>query len=300
MKKKVWIVRAGDGATVAEIVRRAGEDLVAVEEGRVFRGKKRVARADERVSVGDEISIGSRKAAVDVPILFDRDGLVACLKPAGIPTVPDEGGAAHALVALVAKKIGARDLRVTSRLDREVSGVVIFARDAGAERRLKSARARGAYRRRYVALARASAAESGRWTWPIGRGRDARHRAVDGPEAKDAETRFRVVARAGDVALLALDPITGRTHQIRVHASHAAMPLLGDRDYGGQTRITLSDGRVLAIARIALHCARVAVAGVEASAPIPKELADLWSALGGAPEAWNTATSCELDSPSSP
>jgi 23S rRNA-/tRNA-specific pseudouridylate synthase len=283
------------------------------------------------VRPGDEVAIGPRREAVDVPILFDRDGLVACVKPAGIPTVPDEGGAAHALVRIVATKIAAEDLRVTSRLDREVSGVVLFARDATAEERLKLARARGEYRRRYVALARyrstsinvdrvdrvdrvdprgrpdprdrreppeGAAGAWGTWAAPIGRGRDARHRAVNGPDAKASTTRWRIVERSGqaDVALLAVDPVTGRTHQIRVHASDAGMPLLGDRDYGGPTRLTLDDGRTIATARIALHCARVALPEVEAEAPVPDALRDLWSALGGAAEAWDTAVSCDFAS----
>ena len=54
--------------------------------------------------------------------------------------------------------------------------------------------------------------------------------------------------------------MTGRTHQIRVHASHAGAPLLGDRDYGGPTRLTLPGGRVLAPTRIALHAAKVRIA----------------------------------------
>ena len=62
-----------------------------------------------------------------------------------------------------------------------------------------------------------------------------------------------------DYALLAVEPQTGRTHQIRVHASHAGAPLLGDRDYGGAARVTLAGGRTVALARIALHAARVSV-----------------------------------------
>jgi 23S rRNA-/tRNA-specific pseudouridylate synthase len=190
---------------------------------------------------------------------------------------------------------------VTSRLDRDVSGVVIFARDARAEEELKRARAEGRYRRRYVALAANTPAvtEWGAWSSPIGRGRDAKHRAANGPDAKEAETRFRVVAVARGHGLLAVDPITGRTHQIRVHASHAGMPLVGDRDYGGPNRIALDDGGMIAVSRIALHCARVAALGLEARAPVPKELTEPWLALGGSPEAWDIASTCESDSSSS-
>lgn len=316
----LWVVRSGDGKTVADIVRRAGGGLTAIEEGRVFVGKRRAARNDEPVRQGDVVRIGTPRAAESAPkveILFERDGIVACVKPAGLPTVPDLTGASHSLVALVAKALGAKtsDLRVTSRLDRDVSGVVLFARSDDAEERLRSARARGLYHRRYIALAAGSLGLEGVWNAPIGRAADPRRRAIGGPQEKTACTRWRRIAclpnltisstqnlsstaaprLLRDVALIAVDPITGRTHQIRLHASHANAPLLGDRDYGGSSRITLANGRILSLSRIALHAARVSVAGVTAAAPIPSELTDLWQAMGGDTEAWTEATAAVID-----
>ena len=92
-------------------------------------------------------------------MIWERDGMLACNKPAGMPTVPDHGGASHSLVALAAQSIGRKtaDMFVTSRLDREVSGVVIFATTAEAEGRLRRAREEGRYARRYVAIAAAPA-----------------------------------------------------------------------------------------------------------------------------------------------
>jgi 23S rRNA-/tRNA-specific pseudouridylate synthase len=307
-RDKRWVVREGEGPTVADVLRRMGEPSVAVVEGRVFVGKRRVHQTDHRVRAGEEVRVGAPAAAgAAVPppvILFEKDGIVACAKPAGIPTVPDHAGASHALVASVARAIGRRaeDLRVTSRLDREVSGVVLFALDAEAEARLRVARAEGRYDRRYVALATSTlrAGNVDTWSWPIGRGKDARHRAALGADAKEALTRWRVVADVGGVTMLALAPVTGRTHQLRVHASHAGMPLLGDRDYGGVVRVTAAGGRVVALARIALHCARVVAAGTAADAPIPDELARVWTALGGGPEAWEKAVSCALSEGPSP
>ncbi|HEX4447825.1 MAG TPA: RluA family pseudouridine synthase, partial [Polyangiaceae bacterium] len=93
---------------------------------------------------------------------------------------------------------------------------------------------------------------------------------------------------------------TGRTHQIRVHASHAGSPLMGDRDYGGPARVTLATGRVLELRRVALHAARVVVPGEDgaplvARSPVPAELQALWSALGGDAAAWEFAATCALD-----
>ena len=197
---------------------------------------------------------------------------------------------------------------VTSRLDREVSGVVVFATTPEAEGRLRRAREEGRYARRYVAIAAAPADTLinvdqhgvGVWDAPIGAGKDPRHRAALGADAKEARTHWRVVARVPAYALLAVEPQTGRTHQIRVHASHAGAPLLGDRDYGGAARVTLAGGRTVSLARIALHAARVSVpdalgSPVVAAAPVPPELTAAWSELGGASEAWDMALSCELE-----
>ena len=303
-RQKRWVVRAGDGKTVAEIVRKAGEAERALVEGRVFIGRRRVTSGGTPVKVGDEILIGaapSTSTRESWRVIWEAAGLLACFKPAGMPTVPDHQGASHSLVALAAESIGTTtgQLYVTSRLDREVSGVVVFATSLAAEARLKEARAQGKYHRRYVAIAVDGITSDEAWSAPIGLGKDARHRAAFGPDAKESRTEWSAVARTAGFVLLAVAPQTGRTHQIRVHASHAGAPLLGDRDYGGPTRTTLANGRVVALARIALHAARVTVpddagAPLEAAAPIPTELLRAWTDLGGAAEAWDTAVTCAL------
>lgn len=287
---KSWVVRATDPKTVGEIVQHAGESVEAIDEGRVFVGKKRAKSARDPVKPGDEVRIGKPDGATaDVPILFSGNDFVAVAKPAGIPTVPDHHGSAHSLVGVVARVLKKKpaDLRVTSRLDREVSGAVVFALSDAAEARLKHARARGEYARRYVAIGLIDVdyidrvinvdQRIGAWT-----------AAIDG---KPSETRFRVVSEgAGSRAvMLAVDPQTGRTHQIRIHASGAGMPLFGDREHGGVAQTTMPNGRIVGIGRIALHAARVAVAGIEAVAPIPDELARVWSELGGPADAWDDA-----------
>jgi len=312
VSRRSWIVSEGDGKTLGEVVVRAGSEPRAIVEGRVFIGKIRAKRADEKVALGDRIEISSQVTAhATVEIIFRGEGIVVIDKPAGISTIPDHGGSSETAIALAAKATDGKvsDLHPTSRLDREVSGVVIFARTKQAADALLEARGRGGYVRRYVAIgADAQIDDTGIWNAAIGRARDPKLRAAFAPnetksEAKPSRTAYRIVARTGKFALFAFSPESGRTHQIRVHASHAGAPLLGDRAYGGATRVALPSGKIVQAARIYLHCARVSIEKSgkfrDFLAPIPAELREVWAALGGDVAAWDTALACNIASPPS-
>jgi 23S rRNA-/tRNA-specific pseudouridylate synthase len=300
-----WIVRPGDGFTVGDILQRACADADAVDDGRVFVGRRRVRRPDEPLRPDDVVEIAAPRETPAAPrILAQRGDLVAVDKPAGMPTIGDHLGSAHALVAATARALGIDEARLhpTSRLDRDVSGVVVFSLTGAASERLMRARAEGLYERRYVAIAaRAPEPSRGVWDGPIGRASDPRKRVVNGRDAVPSMTRYAVcAATTGGAVLLAAAPETGRTHQIRVHASAAGAPLLGDRAYGGPVRVTLAAGRVLGVGRVALHAARVVVPDERGErlvieSPVPGQLAFLWLALGGVPEAWEASASCAID-----
>jgi 23S rRNA-/tRNA-specific pseudouridylate synthase len=276
-----------------------------VIEGRVFVGRKRVTGEEHPVREGDVVEIAPplpRTSRPPIRVLAQTEDVVVADKPAGIPTIPDHGGSAHALTSLLAEALGidAGGLHATSRLDRDVSGAVVFALTKDAAWRLTSARTRGQYSRFYVAIgARAPDPASGVWDQPIGRAADPRLRKVGGRDPVAARTDYSTCGRTeGGQTMLAIAPVTGRTHQIRVHSAHAGAPLLGDRAYGGPARLVLGDGRVLEPRRIALHALRVVVPGsrpgseVVAVAPVPPELRDLWSSLGGDALSWDVSTSC--------
>lgn len=305
-----------EGALSQILADLAVDDAMAVGDGRVFVSGVRMRNPDARVAAGSEISITAGAAEEDALVtLFESEDLFVAAKPAGLCTIPDHRGDAASLQGRIARHLGVGLERVhaTSRLDREVSGVVTFALTPRAREGLSQARAEGRYLRRYVALAMGTKAEPLHvWEVPIGRGRDPLRRVAFGRDPEKASTVARIVATldgAAPVSLLAVSPETGRTHQIRLHASHAGLPLLGDRAYGGPVRWTLGGGKVLGIGRIALHAAQVTVpvdfarpnAPLRAlSAPVPEALRDLWSALGGTAEAWDTALQCDVSRSSSP
>ncbi len=196
-----WIVGPRDGTTLRDVLARAGADDRAVVEGRVFVERRRARRDTERVHEGEEVFVAAAAVGTQAQaeILAATTDLVAADKPAGIPTIADHGGAAHALVARVARAIGIDPSRLhpTSRLDRDVSGVVVFALTRAAAQRLARARARGAYERRYVAIAsREPSPARGTWDAPIGRARDPRLRAAAGRDAVPASTRYASCGRS--------------------------------------------------------------------------------------------------------
>ena len=232
----------------------------------------------------------------DAPRIVHRDAhLLVVHKPAHLATTAPSG---PSLTAWVTAELG-RAAHPTSRLDAEVTGLVTFALTPRAIETLKQARAHGRYGRGYLALARgAPPLAEGEWTLSIAiastdrRLRRALSEGERGERAQRARTSFTLRAQAGGACALWLTPHTGRTHQLRVHASAAGLPLLGDVRYGGPKRIVLPSGRVLTARRVMLHCAWLRVPSpadpsvfVELEAEAPPDLRELWAGLGGEPSA---------------
>jgi 23S rRNA pseudouridine1911/1915/1917 synthase len=300
LKGRTVVIVAADKTTLGDVLPRLGEGADrALEEGRVFVGSRRATGLSETVLPGVEVAMYSaRLSSAEAPrILARQDGMVAVCKPAEMATVADHRGRVGTLQQIVAEMLGrsADELVVTSRLDVGVSGVVVFATDEKSSKRLARARESGRYRRHYVAIAAGTpAASEGKWTAPIGRDRDPRKRRAGGPGAVQASTAYAVRAAQGSACLLAVEPETGRTHQIRVHASNEGCPLYGDATYGGPARIVSDRGTVTSVNRIALHAAWVEIAAdgdgaFRVEAEIPEDLRDIWGACGGAPSDWSLA-----------
>jgi 23S rRNA pseudouridine1911/1915/1917 synthase len=313
------VVPPGASVSLAELVARLVPELRGAEgaagsealaDGRVFVDARRVTDAQALVPAGAVVELYARRDAVEgVAILATHGGLVFAAKPPGIATEPDHAGVDDSLTSQVERLLGAArgELHAVSRLDVGVSGVVTLARDPIARDLALGLRASGGFERRYLALsAGAPEPEHGTWSGSIGRARDGRRR-TGGAGAKDAATRYTTVARAmqgsapgaPNAALLVLSPVTGRTHQLRVHAAAAGVPLLGDRAYGGTTRVRLPGGRVGGVPRPALHALwvelRFSAGPVRVACPVADDFARLWSDLGGDPAALERAWDAPLD-----
>ena len=295
MRNAPILVVCQEETTISAILPRFGEGASrALEEGRIFIGKRR-AGASDAIRTGDEVWLYPARAQPREPprVLAQREGVIAAYKPPDMATVADHRGSAGSLESVIQQMLGLREpLVATSRLDVGVSGVILFAADEASRRALAVAREQGRYLRHYVAVSSvAPTPDRGLWTGSIGRAVDPRLRRVGGPSTQTAETAYAVVATTPKGALLAVEPKTGRTHQIRVHAAHIGCPLWGDAAYGGPTRLVSGNGTVVPVNRIALHAAWVEVtlsanAPWRVEAPAPTDLHDIWSACGGDPSAF--------------
>jgi 23S rRNA pseudouridine1911/1915/1917 synthase len=224
---------------------------------------------------------------IEPRVVYHDADLLVIDKPSGLATTSPDGSDCLAAWAR-AHDPAAERMHPSSRLDAEVTGLVTFARTSRAIAQLSAARAASAYRRFYLGLAeRTPAPAAGDWRAPIARDPKDPRRRVVAAGGSSAWSRYRTLAELPQLALLLLQPETGRTHQLRVHAAHAGAPLWGDKHYGGRLRAVLADGRVHAARRVMLHCAQLILPGVASLEPItvqappPPDLRAFFAALGG-------------------
>ncbi len=170
-------------------------------------------------------------------IIYDDQWLTVVNKPSGMLTVPGKALEDSLLTRYQAAHPEATGPIVVHRLDQETSGLVLFAKDKASHKALQQQFENHTISKRYIALLDGVVQQDeGVIDLPIRPDVDDRPRQrVDHEHGKPAVTRYRVLERRGPVTRIELEPLTGRTHQLRVHASHPLglnSPIVGDRLYG--------------------------------------------------------------------
>lgn len=168
-------------------------------------------------------------------IVYEDEQLLAVDKPSGLVTHPAYRHPDGTLCDLVfARQAGRGEGRpwLLHRLDRETSGVILFAKTETARRSLVRQFERHTIRKQYLAIAAGTLEPAaGTITAPLRRDPLDRRRTIVEPAGQLAETRYRRVVSGDGLALALVEPLTGRTHQIRAHFAWAGAPLLGDGVY---------------------------------------------------------------------
>jgi tRNA pseudouridine32 synthase/23S rRNA pseudouridine746 synthase len=213
-----------------------------------------------------------------ISILFEDEDLVAAIKPEGLASIPERDKDRDNLLASLSAQLRMK-LFVAHRIDKEVSGVILFAKNESAHRWLNEQFSKRAVRKTYVALAHGVIDQENGTIEKALRQFGSGRVGVDARRGKVSSTAFRVTKRFASYTLVDAIPFTGRRHQIRVHFYSIGHPLVGDLRYGDRS---LQQG----FPRLMLHAKRVDFrlpAGPEVAieAPIPHSFSAAMKAIRG-------------------
>lgn len=275
--KKLRIDPEQAGQRIDNFLRR---ELPGVPKGRIYRmlrkGEVRInggrIRPDYKLEAGDEIRIppvtlkadGDRPAAdriqgIEAAILFEDKSLLVVNKPSGV-AVHGGSGVSHGVIELLrAARPEIRDLSLAHRIDRDTSGCLVLAKKRSALRRLHAMFRDGKVEKNYLALV------VGDWQYGeqivdrpllVANRKGGERHVVVSNSGKPAQTRICLSRRYRHSSLVQCQPLTGRTHQIRVHAASMEHPILGDQRYGDEAQNRSAAG--LGLNRLFLHAQSIA------------------------------------------
>ena len=302
----------------SRLAKLIAEGMVRVNGAVVTDAKAKVAEEDLiEITVEEAADVETRPEAIPLEILHEDDDLIVINKPVGMVVHPAPGTPSGTLVNALLHHFGGnlsgvggeKRPGIVHRIDKDTSGLLVVAKSDRAHHGLAAQFEKHTVDRHYLALChgepdpsdprlrgvRGVSFEAGnilKITTQLARHKTDRQRqAVLFSGGRHAITRARVEEGFGAVALLNCWLETGRTHQIRVHLSHAGHALVGDQTYGGRRKVSARDlGEALAaelnsFPRQALHAAtlgfRHPVTGeyLSFSAPLPEDMATLLEKL---------------------
>lgn len=210
-----------------------------------FRVNGKTVHTDFIIRPGDEIRVIIEEAPPEFPaedgalsVVYEDDALIVLDKPAGILVHPTAnrttGTLANRLSGYYRQTSQPCAVHVLTRLDRDTMGLVIYGKNAFIHAVLMEEMEKKQVQKTYFAEVIGCPTETeGEIDLPIARLREGSLLRCVREDGKRAITRYRVLARKEATSLLALCPVTGRTHQLRVHCSHLGFPIVGDPQYGG-------------------------------------------------------------------
>ena len=209
-------------------------------------------------------------------VKVEKAGLVAIAKPPGLLVIPGRSAEDQTCARdLLAAQLGKR-IWVCHRIDRDTSGVVLFATDEKAHRAASMAFEQGLAKKKYLAIVEGVVAAPLDIDLPLAEGRKGKMRV--GEDGKPARTLVRPLETFAAASLVECEPLTGRQHQIRVHLKAKGHPLLFDHQYGRKEPLVLAD---FTLARTPLHAGSLAIEslGLAVTAPLPVDLEALLARL---------------------
>jgi 23S rRNA pseudouridine955/2504/2580 synthase len=278
-----YLVRELKGVPKTRLYRAMRKGEIRVNKGRV--------KADYRLVAGDLVRIPplhrpSPTTPAPVPrywaeqiaqrVIYEDERLLVINKPSGLAVHGGSGLSFGLIESLRQLRPDDRYLELVHRLDRDTSGVIMIARRPAILRELHRQLREDKIDKRYLALVAGS--------WP------KNLRVVDAPleknvlksgermvrvakEGKRSITEFSIVERFAQATLIEAKPVTGRTHQIRVHARHAGFPLLGDDKYSDER--TNAVCKSLGLGRLFLHARSLRISLPETGALLLQAPLDL-------------------------
>lgn len=240
-----------------------------------------VAQPGDRLELvfPDDEESGIIPEPIPLPVLYEDDSLLIVNKPSGLPMHPSTTCVTGTLVNAVAHHYTRQGVfprvRLVTRLDRNTTGATVIAKIAHVQFALQAQAKKDLFTKRYLGFAEGVFdPPSGDLTYPIGRKNGSIVERQADEAGSPSHTMYETL-RTGLVdglphSLVSFRPVTGRTHQIRVHCATAGHPLVGDDLYGGTHRHEMT--------RQALHCESVRLVHpftgelLEVRAPLPEDM----------------------------
>jgi 23S rRNA pseudouridine1911/1915/1917 synthase len=201
-------------------------------------------------------------------VIFEDERLLVINKPGDVVCHPSKAGPWSSLVGAVREELALAMAHLIFRLDRETSGVVVFAKDAVTASRLQKAVQRRRVQKSYLAILTGALREAVTVDQPLGddEAGPVFVKSMVRPDGKAAVTRFEPLVASDGFTLVRVALETGRKHQIRAHAQWLGHSVVGDKIYGPDARLFLEFiatgwtpalAEKLLLSRQALHCAEI-------------------------------------------